>query len=199
MTGCADIAGVLLAAGRGTRFGGNKLEAMLGDKMLGLHAAQTLAGLGCGHLFAVHDPAHVVLASDLRKEGYALIDNEDPAAGQAHSLILAVERAMNSDAAAIMVCLGDMPFITAAHLATIYAAHCAQPDRVVASAMGPTASPPALFPRSTWPELLSLRGDAGARSLLKQAIHITATAKELTDIDNPHVLAAQQPAQIGSN
>ena len=195
--GSAKIAGVLLVAGRGTRFGGDKLEAMLGDKMLGAHAAQTLARAGCAHLIAVHDPAHVRLASALKEEGYSLIDNDDPAAGQAHSLILAVQRAMASDADAILVCLGDMPFVGATHIAGLCAASCAHPGCIVASTAGTTASPPAIFPRSTWPHLLSLRGDAGARSLLKEAIHVAATAHELTDIDSQIALSAQQPAHIG--
>ncbi len=190
MTDCANIAGVLLAAGQGKRFGGNKLEAKLGDKMLGIHAAQTLAGAGCRYLFAVHDPAHVRLAGALQNEGYTLIDNNDAAAGQARSLGLAVQQAMAVDAGAIMVCLGDMPFVTPTHLAALRSAAFARPDSIVASTAASIASPPAIFPRSTWPELLSLRGDAGARSLLKQAVQVTATAQELTDIDSQEALAA---------
>lgn len=196
---CANVAGVLLAAGRGTRFGGNKLEAMLGDKMLGLHAARTLATAGCRELFAVHDAAHFRLASALQHEGYSLIDNNDPAAGQAHSLGLAVRQVMVTDTAAIIICLGDMPFVSATHLAALLTASCTHPDRIVASTAGTSASPPAIFQRSTWPDLLSLRGDAGARLLLKQAIHVAATAHELTDIDSEDDLAAQQAAHIRPN
>lgn len=196
--GCADVAAVLLAAGQGTRFGGNKLEAMLDGKMLGLHAAHTVSRMECGHLFAVHDPAHTLLAKALHDEGFTLVDNHDPAAGQAHSLGAAVHQAMHTDAAAIIVCLADMPFVRLPHLSALLAVSQANPDRVIASVAGTTLSPPAIFPRSMWPDLLALKGDAGARMLLRQAIHVGATAQELSDIDTPETLAASQSLFIES-
>lgn len=195
---CADVAAVLLAAGRGTRFGGNKLEAMLDGKMLGLHAAQTLGSMGCGCLFAVHDPAHTRLAMALRDDGFTLVDNLDPAAGQAHSLGLAVRAALQTDAASIFVCLGDMPFVRKSHLSALLGASIANPDRVIASTARGVTAPPAIFPRSTWPTLLALSGDVGARTLLKQAIRIAASAHELIDIDTPEALAAQQNMRGGA-
>jgi molybdenum cofactor cytidylyltransferase len=180
MMGYGKVAAVLLAAGRGTRFGGNKLEAMFGDRMLGLHAARTLAGLGCGHLFAVHDPARTALAAALRAENFTLIDNDDPQAGLSHSLALAARAALTTEADALLVCLADMPFVTAAHLAMLISAG---DDHVVASAVGDTRMPPALFPCTFWPILMALTGDEGARPLLRNAIAIQGTAEMLADID----------------
>jgi molybdenum cofactor cytidylyltransferase len=180
MMACGNIAGVLLAAGRGTRFGGNKLEAMLGDRMLGLHAAQTLSGLGCGQLFAVHDPAHAALATSLNAEGFTLIDNFDADKGLSHSLALAANAAVTTNADAMLVCLADMPFVTAAHLAILIDAGGSQ---IIASAVGETRMPPALFPRGVWPTLATLSGDDGARALLRDATIIQGTPEMLVDID----------------
>ena len=177
---CASISGILLAAGRGSRFGGNKLEAMLGGKMLGLHAAQTLAGIGCGHVFAVHDPANARLAAALSAEGFTLIDNHSPEVGLSHSLSLAVEAAFDTDATALLVCLADMPFVTSAHLAALIEA---RDHGVVASAIRDARMPPALFPRSSWLALAAATGDEGARPLLRDAFSVRGSAEMLADID----------------
>ena len=181
---------VLLAAGRGTRFGGNKLEAMLGDTMLGLHAARTLVGTGCGPLFAVHNPAHAALAAALIGEGFTLLTNENVDAGQSHSLALAAKAALTTDAGALLICLADMPLVTRDHLSALCVAHHANPDRIIASQADEIRSPPAIFPRAMWGMLASLDGDAGARGLLKDALCVNAPAPLLVDVDTPAALAA---------
>ncbi len=177
---CARVAGVLLAAGRGTRFGGNKLETTLGDAMLGLHAARTLASAGCGYLFAVHDPANGKLAVALCNEGFSLVPNNDPAAGMAQSIALAVGAAMQTDADAILICLGDMPFVTVDHLRAVVSNDDAQ---AVASAIDDVRMPPAMFNRLCWPKLTALSGDSGARRLLYDGVGIQGDRDMLADID----------------
>lgn len=177
---CANVAAALLAAGAGTRFGGNKLEAMLGDEMLGFHAAQTLAGLGCGHLFAVHDGRHERLAHALNDLGFTRIENVAPEKGLSHSLALAANAALDTDATHMLVCLADMPFVTAQHLTALIGR---RGDQVIASAIGDVRLPPALFPRACWPALAELTGDAGARPLLQGAIAIQGSPDMLADID----------------
>ena len=174
-----NIAAVLLAAGLGTRFGGNKLEAMLGEIMLGLHAARTLAAMQFGHLFAVHDPAHARLATALRDEGFTLIGNDDPDAGLSHSLALAANAVSTTGADAMLVCLADMPFVTRNHLSRLIESD----GEIVASAIGDTRMPPALFPRAYWPALATFTGDSGARDLLRNAVSIQGTPEILADID----------------
>ena len=174
------IAAVLLAAGRGMRFGGNKLEAMLHDQMLGFHAAQTLAGLGCGHRFAIHDPAHGAFARGLNDLGFTRIDNVAPENGLSHSLALAANAALGIDATHMLVCLADMPFVTAQHLNALIGRRS---DQIIASAIGNARLPPALFPRACWPALTELTGDAGARPLLQGAIAIQGSPDMLADID----------------
>ena len=188
--GCARIAAVLLAAGRGSRLGGNKLEAMLGDTMLGLHAARTLAGTGCGALFAVHNPAHAALAAALTAEGFTLIDNQNADAGLSHSLALAAEAALTTDAGALLICLADMPLVTPDHLSALLAAHRTYSDRIIASQADGVRSPPAIFPRAMWGALASFGGDSGARRLLKDALCVNAPASLLIDVDTPAALAA---------
>lgn len=179
---CVNIAGALLAAGAGTRLGGNKLEAVFGDDMLGMHAARTLAAANCRHLFAVHDPANQLLARALRNAGFVLIDNKDARAGMAHSLALAAAAALEAEADALLICLADMPFVTTAHLARLIAAGS---DHAIVSTNGATRMPPAIVPRAMLGRLTARAGDHGARDLLRDAATIAAPAALLADIDTP--------------
>ena len=185
MMDCGNVIGILLAAGIASRFGSNKLEAMLGNDMLGLHAARTLAEIGCNDLFAVHDPANAKLASGLQSNGFTLLDNDIPHAGLSHSLALAALAATAAtEADAMLVCLADMPSVTTRHLLALIDAHRQHPDCIIASATATRRSPPALFPRAAWPMLATLTGDVGARQFLYYAIAVQTPAAELIDIDS---------------
>jgi molybdenum cofactor cytidylyltransferase len=180
----ARIAAVLLAAGRGSRFGGNKLEAMLGGSMLGIHAARALVSVNPEWLMAVCNPAHVGLTAALGAMPFEIFENAAPEAGQSRSLIIAVQAAQRVGADALLVALADMPLVTPTHLAALVSAF-EQHDReqCVSTASGPQRMPPAIFPRAMFADLARMTGDAGARSLLKSAVMVPADPAILVDID----------------
>jgi molybdenum cofactor cytidylyltransferase len=179
MTGCADIAVAVLAAGQARRFGSDKLMAELDGAPLGLHIGRTLAQMEFGWCFAICAQGSPI-EQQYAALGFAVIENATPDSGQAGSLHLAVKAAEKTQASALLVVLADMPFVTARHIARIAAS-----NGLTASHDGNAPMPPALFPRSFWPELLATEGDTGARTLLGGAKIIMAPPKELHDIDLP--------------
>ncbi len=180
----ARIAAALLAAGKGSRFGGNKLEAMLGDTMLGLHAARALASVDPEWLIAVCNPAHVSFTTSLQEMRFEIVVNDSPAAGLSRSLLLAVQAAQTAGADGLLVALADMPLVTPTHLAALIDAFEKQGrEQCVATASGTQRMPPAIFPRSMFAELTRMTGDAGARSLLKDAHVVAADPGTLADVD----------------
>lgn len=186
----------MLAAGSGTRFGGNKLEALLDGEPIGLHAARTVATLGFGWRFAVHDPRHTMLAAGLSALGFTLIANDAPEAGQAHSLALGIASVSATSARALLVALGDMPLVAASHLRALVAESVLHSDAVIASSAGAVRQPPALLPRSIWPQLLHGKGDQGARALLQEARLVEASPAQLRDIDTLDDLAAMKAGRV---
>ena len=179
---CADLAIALLAAGRSSRFGSDKLEHPVGGTMLGVRAARAVSTLGFGHRFAVTSASRPVVSAALTAEGFAIVDNDAPSAGLSRSISLAVAAAAQTDATALLICLADMPLVTADHLTALVAAWRTG-GGVVASSNEGVATPPAIFPRSIWPILERLEGDRGARDIIAAARLIPASAHALRDID----------------
>jgi len=171
------VAAVLLAAGASRRFGAaDKLHADLEGRPLVMHAAATLRTMGFGALVAVCGPATAPLL-----DGFEVVINDMPDDGQARSVRLGVERALVHDVDAVLVALGDMPFVTPAHLHALLAA---DGDRVASSLDG-QAMPPALFRRDRARALLGLDGDRGGGRLLTGATLVAGDAMLLADIDRP--------------
>jgi CTP:molybdopterin cytidylyltransferase MocA len=184
----AGIMLALLAAGQSRRFGDqDKLTALLGDKMLGLHAAGTGADMPFVGKIVIGSPEHCCAAqwSDL---GYQIIANEDAALGQASSVRLAAAQAIETGASALCIMLADMPFVTREHIDKLIAAF-AQSGDTVASARGEQAMPPAIFPYSIFQSLTALEGDSGAHGLLADAHLVASDDPVLMDIDSAEDLA----------
>ena len=186
----ARIIGVLLAAGAGSRFGGDKLEALLGGMMIGEHSARALAACQCDWHAAVCGQDGNTLVSMLESHGFARIENASTSAGLSHSLALGARHATHCDADAMLVCLGDMPFVTTDHLDRLIATFAsADGQACIASQNGQTRMPPAIFPKSRFPKLMALTGDQGARLLLRDAIGVPTDPGLLADIDTQGDLA----------
>ncbi len=183
-----DVAIVLLAAGNARRFGSDKLMADFEGAPMGARVAHELASVAAAAHFAVCQPDAVIVAHYARL-GFDIVDNPRADLGLSGSLHLAVEAALRTDAQALLIALADMPFVQTAHIDTLIAA-CS--DTVVASFDGHQPMPPAIFPRSHWPDLLATVGDAGARDILARAGKLTAPADTLRDIDTPDELAASK-------
>ncbi len=180
----------LLAAGQSRRFGDqDKLGALLGDRMLGLHAAATAAETGFVGKLVIGTRDHVC-AAGWRDMGYEVMDNGKAAQGQATSVRLATARAIDAGASSLCMMLADMPFVTRDHIEKLVAAFDQTGGtRTVASARDGQPMPPAIFPADALAELMELKGDTGARKLLANAVLVSGSDRLLADIDTPDDLA----------
>lgn len=178
----ADPAAVLLAAGLSRRYGAaGKLVAGYRGKPLALHIADTLDTVALLQRIAVCRSGDEDLAALLRGRGFSVVLNPDTARGMASSLSLGIE-AVTGDAA--IVCLADMPNVTAEHIRALIDA--GRHAGVAASlSEGGSPTPPAYFDRGHFADLMALDGDRGARGLLGDAPLVVASARELADFDTP--------------
>lgn len=183
MTAPNSIVAVVLAAGLSTRFGGDKLLHPHAGKPLAAHIADTLAGMPLAHRIAIVPPAPSQRGELFREREFELVTNPDPREGMGSSLGLGARRAAELDADALLVCLGDMPNVTAVHLMELIAA--ISDSDVVATGFDNSRGPPALFGRRLFGELAKLTGDHGAKHLLASATLITAPQGLARDFDTP--------------
>jgi molybdenum cofactor cytidylyltransferase len=161
MTG--GIVGILLAAGAATRFGADKLRALLPDGTpVALASARALLA-GTDRALAVLRPEQPELGELLAAQGMQLVVCRDAVTGMGASLACGVRAA--HDAAGWVIALADMPFL---HGATVVAV--AQAVRTGAAIAAPVwngrRGHPVGFDRQWYPALAALRGDTGARELL---------------------------------
>jgi molybdenum cofactor cytidylyltransferase len=99
-----------------------------------------------------------------------VVINERWEEGMASSIQIGVKALMEIDPAAegliLMMC--DQPFVTTALLNDLVTAYQKTGKPIVTCSYADTFGPPTLFHKSIFPELLQLKGDVGARSIIKQ-------------------------------
>jgi molybdenum cofactor cytidylyltransferase len=176
---------VLLAAGRSARFGdvGSKLGQDFLGKPLGLHVAVALEDLPFAERVAVVNGA----APDYAAHGFRLVHNREAEPDMANSVRLGIGCARARGARAVLLALADMPRVTAAHVHRLFDAS-AGADTVVASSDGCDPKPPALFGADRFDALMQVRGDRGARDLVRAGRHVVTAPAELIDVDTPDEL-----------
>lgn len=67
-----------------------------------------------------------------------------------------------------LLTLCDQPEVSTGHLDALIRRFLERHESIVASGYGGTAGVPALFPRSLFSELLSLKGDRGAKQIIER-------------------------------
>jgi len=175
------VTGILLAAGRSERFGGNKLLAPLPDGVpLAVRAARTLKTV-LPEVLAVVSPGDTELSHTLVREGLMVQECADAVRGMGHSLACGV--AATPDAGAWIIALADMPAIQASTFRAVAQA-LADGAELVAPAYGGRRGHPVGFGAGWRNWLLALEGDRGARDLL--AAH--ADRLMLIEVDDPGIL-----------
>jgi molybdenum cofactor cytidylyltransferase/nicotine blue oxidoreductase len=157
----------VLAAGRGTRFGGDvpKPLLLLGGQALVVHALRAARESRVGPVLVVASDERVAAVVP---DGVEVLRNDGPDSGIASSLHLvlrALEPRTHIDA--VVVGLADQPLVGAAAYRRLASAYDDGARLAVATYRG-TRGNPVLIARSHWPEALELTGDEGARVLLRR-------------------------------
>jgi CTP:molybdopterin cytidylyltransferase MocA len=184
----ARVAGVLLAAGQGSRFGQPKALVELDGQTLAERGVHMLQAGGADPILIVTGAAPVVLApadqvhtvyngewrtgmgSSLRAALRALSEAAEPddtVLPPADTVLPPADTVLPPDVAAVVVALADQPLVGAGAVARLIAAHRAGASVAVATYRGQPRNP-VLLAREHWPEVIATAtGDQGARAFLR--------------------------------
>ncbi len=184
------IAGLLLAAGGARRFGSQKLVATVDGVPLVRRAHDTLAEVVDSVLVVVGAEAAAVTQA-LESTNATIVVNPDWANGLSTSIRRGIS-AVPLDAQAVIIALGDEPEVDARIAVELIAMWKNTGRPIVAARYQGVQSHPVLFDRSVFPELSTLEGDVGAKSVIyrsgeRVAFVDVASARPL-DVDVPEDL-----------
>ena len=182
------VAGVLLAAGEGSRFGRPKALVELNGQTLAERGVNLLRAGGA-------DPVLVVTgAAEIQVSGTLTVHNEAWRTGMGSSLRAALQALTSTDVGAAVVALADQPLIGPDAVARLIAAYRAGASVAVAGYYGQPRNP-VLLAREHWPEVIALAsGDTGARPFLHARPDLVTLVEcgdtgRPDDIDTPADLA----------
>ncbi|MGP1678363.1 MAG: nucleotidyltransferase family protein [Burkholderiales bacterium] len=176
----ADICGILLAAGASKRFGADKLLHPLAAGTPVAAAALANLRAAVAQVIAVVRPGAAMLEQRLHEAGATVILCANADEGMGASLASAV--GASGDVLGWVIALADMPYIRPETIGKI-AASVAAGAAIVAPAYHGERGHPVGLSSQFRGQLEALRGDEGARSILR----LNAGMVTLIDVDDPGV------------
>ena len=196
-----EVATIVLAAGQSRRMGSvNKLLAEIAGKPMTTHVVDAAIASSASPVVVVtgHEPA--LLKEALADRDVRFIHNPDFADGLSTSLRAGLTL-LDADIDGAVVCLGDMPSVSATHInRLIVAFDPAAGHAIIVPTFNGKRGNPVLWHRRFFAQMSDVSGDVGARhligdnegSLLEVAMDDDAI---LADLDTPAALAAHKAAR----
>ena len=193
-SGSDAVAAAILAAGRGSRFGGEEpkcLQEWQGRRLVEWALQAPLDAELFPVLLVTGHGRHLV--DPLAPAGVDVVHSSRWHEGIAHSLHAALD-ALEGYATVQAVCMGlaDQPRVGAEAYRRLVAAHADGATLAVATYDGQRANP-VLLGRSLWPEARELTGDVGARALMQRHPVVEVACDDTgspLDVDTPADLDA---------
>lgn len=179
---------VVMAAGMGTRFGGNKLLREWRGKSLIRRALEAVPSEQLSGVVVVTQyPPIAALAAEFR---FTPIENHHPECGQSHSLRLGLDALRSCDALLFQV--ADQPLLRRESVAALIDLYRQHPDCIAALGHAGQRGNPCIFPARLFPELLQIEGDRGGSVVIRQhereLLLWEVPACELVDVDTADTL-----------
>lgn len=167
-SGQSGIAAVILAAGRGTRFGGpNKLLSDIAGAPMIARVVETVRASSVGTIHVVVGHQSERMKEALRSFDITVIDNPHYEEGMSSSVAAGIESLPSTTDAALVV-LGDMPLLSTSVLMALVQAYRRAPELITIPCMNGKRGNPVLWPRRYFGRLVRLQADSGGRALFKE-------------------------------
>ncbi|MFL5258861.1 MAG: NTP transferase domain-containing protein [Hyphomicrobiales bacterium] len=196
-----EIAAIVLAAGRSSRMGSNKLLADIGGKPMVRRTVEAVLASEARPVIVVTGHESEKVRTALDGLNVTFVSNPDYSQGLATSLRIGIASLPGAIDGAL-VCLADMPLVASAEINKLISAFNPGERRtIIVPVHGGERGNPVLWGREHFPEISRLDGDRGARALLDlhpEEVTEVATRSDavLADFDTPEALARIRPEAV---
>jgi molybdenum cofactor cytidylyltransferase len=177
-----QVCAIYLAAGQSRRMGENKLALPLRKTTIGSMAFEAALQSKLEHIIVVTKEDDCLRWIDpylFQKpfiEKWSIVRCQDAVLGQAHSLKCGLQEAKKLNPSGIMVLLADQPFLNVETIDELiilgkqfHMKKELNEITYVAASLQGIPRPPILFLQQSFPFLLDLKGDEGARQLFRKS------------------------------
>jgi CTP:molybdopterin cytidylyltransferase MocA len=183
----AGVAGVVLAAGAGRRFGMPKALVRREGRLWVEHAAGVLRKGGCAPVIVVVGAAADRVRAEAVLADVSLVDNPDWKSGMGSSLQVGLAALSDVDVMAALVVPVDTPGVTAAAIRRLR--DRATPDVLARATYGGEPGHPVVIGREHWAGVSEAAvGDVGARDYLARHRVVEVPCEDVAagaDVDRP--------------
>ena len=185
MSNPANFAGIVLAAGAGSRFGGHKLLATVEGRPILQHVLDRLAAAGLGDVVVVLGDDADAIEAAIAWRSERRVRNPDSTRGLSSSLQLGIAF-LREDVEAALVVLGDQPRLSGEVLGALLATPPTSEQPIVVPAYTEEGGRnPVLLGRAAFDLVATTSGDRGLGPLL--AAHPELVREVAVTGDNPDV------------
>jgi len=190
----AEIVAIVLAAGSGSRFGAERCKLLeeLDGKPLLRHAVDAALASRASRILVVTGHERERVEAALAGVAVNLIHNASYAEGMSSSLREGLAQAQNAEG--VLVLLADMPLVAPATLDRLIAIFTETGAVAVVPTRNGRRGNPVLLGRALFERLAELRGDRGARDLLRACAGVVEVEigdeGVFSDVDSPDDLAS---------
>ncbi|MFT4933328.1 MAG: molybdenum cofactor cytidylyltransferase [Natronomonas sp.] len=170
-----NVGGVLLAAGPGERYEGDriKLLAEVDGTPIVAQAAKALVESELDEVAVVVGHEADAVREALAALDVTIVENEQYREGQSTSMQRGVETARDRGWDALVFGLGDMPFLDPAVTDLLLRAYDAGYGPLIAAGFEGKRGNPTLFDEASYDDLMAVNGDTGGRPVLMGSSSIT--------------------------
>ena len=188
MSQSGAVAAVVLAAGASTRLGQPKQLAPIGGRPALAYTLDALRASSIDRVVLVlgHHADAIAAALDLTE--ITVVRNDAYAEGQSTSVLAGV-KSLGDDVAAALMVVGDQPLLAPTVVDAIVRAYEQTGGPFIVPVYAGEWGNPVLLARATWPLLDNLKGDTGARPILRKhmdmVLEVPVPGSLLDDIDTP--------------
>lgn len=188
MTARGAVAAVVLAAGASSRLGQPKQLVPIAGRPALAHTLGALRASTVDRIIVVLGHAAEEIAAALDMTSVAIVRNAQYAEGQSTSVQAGV-KALADDVGAALMVVGDQPMLAPAVVNAIVRAYEETGGPFIVPVYEGEWGNPVLLARATWPLLDNLKGDTGARPILRKhmdmVLEVPVEGPLPDDIDTP--------------